>query len=277
MSQKKGLWKNFTVVVLLLAALSCSFVLLVQGRGKVKVKNLVINIEDSSTLGFVRRDSINAWLTHWTINPIGVPIKNLDLNGIETKVAEKFYVRHVEATSSMTGEVTLSLKQNNPQIRVLTENGYNFYADTLGNVLPPIKGYFHNVPIVSGMIFFNFPNTFFGNLLQKNNIQDAQYLKKLINFVGCIEADNFFKQQITQIYILPDRQIELLTPTQGQVICFGTVDNVEEKLQKTKDFFAQAPPMISRGDECRIVVKYKDQIIVKPSPQNTDQLNNDGQ
>lgn len=262
MSKRKGVFKNFAVALALLAALILSFMLLVERHSAERCTALKITIEDSSTLNFVSRDMVLRWIDSAKISTIGTPMDQIDLFQIKQIITKQPYVSSVKVNSTMQGVVSLSIGQHKPQIRVVSENGYNFYADSLGNIIPTSEHYSANVPLVTGYTQFSFPVDFFGTLDQKNRANDIEYLKKLINFVEFIEQDKFLVRLLTQIYVAPDQTIELTTSTARQIIEFGTMDNVQEKLGKMRDFFRQAPSMVALGEPCRIVVKYRDQIIL---------------
>lgn len=259
----KGVWKNLLVALALFAAISSSIFLLVERRDKVRCSNVVIRIEDSAQMRFVTRDMTQEILKANSMQLIGEPITKIDLFRVEDLITKSPYIKSAAVNSTMRGDVVISIRQLEPKIRVMTDNGYDFYADTLGNIIPPAKGYNYDIPLINGHIIFLFDTNFFGHIDQKNSARDTEYLKKLINFVTFIERDIFLSALVTQIYILPNRQIELITSRNGQTIEFGSIDHWEDKIRKTKDFFAQSPSEIASGAECRITVKYKDQILVK--------------
>ncbi|MEG0033236.1 MAG: hypothetical protein RR689_02910 [Mucinivorans sp.] len=262
MNKQNVIIKNLSVAVVLLVVLVASFVLLIQKRDTQRCDKVVITVSDSARLGFVDSPMVVRWLDSAKVDPRGELIARVDLFSIRSAILGQPYVRSVDVNSTMKGEVIVTLRQNCPLIRVLGENGYNFYADTLGNILPYSDHYTLDVPLVTGTPQFSFAPNFFGLLDQKNRANDVKYLKKLINFVNIIEKDKFLSRLITQIYILPDSQIELITATDGQTIVLGGVDGVEKKLDKVRDFFAQAPRDVASGMPCRLIMKYKDQIIL---------------
>ncbi|MEF9949784.1 MAG: hypothetical protein RR980_03005 [Mucinivorans sp.] len=262
MSRNSHIIRNFVAALLLLVALVLSFVLLVGKQQEQRCTKLIVEVQDSAVLRFVDRSMVIGWLDSAGIKTIGRPLASIDKLAIDRMILAHPYVSGVNVKSSMRGELYIRVWQLRPAVRVLTENGYNFYADTLGNVIPPAVNYALDVPLVTGNIRFSFATDFFGLLDQKNQSNDVQYLKKLINFVNIIECDKFLSHLVTQIYVSPNLEVELTTVNAGQTIVFGTIDDGEEKLHKICDFFAQAPRDVAMGVSCRIVVKYKDQIIL---------------
>ena len=256
-------WVNFLALVALSAVLGGTVWLLVEGRTRVRCARPVVRVEDSAAVRFVRTDEVERWLDSAGVRIEGVPLGQVDLMSICRAIENQPHVAGVRASATMRGEVNVSVRQHIPLVRVASETGYDFYADTLGHIIPTAGVEPHDVPLVMGRLYFAFPADFFGTLDPKKAGRDMEYLKNLINFVQFIDSDLFLRGLVAQVYVLPDRSIELWGRTAGQVIEVGGLEDWREKLRKTADFFRQAPRDVAAGRACRMVIKYKDQIIVK--------------
>lgn len=134
MSRGKGVWKNFSVALALIVAIGGSIILLVDKRSAVRCSNVTIRVEDSARMGFVTRDMARELLQANSVKLIGEPLSKIDLLKVEQTITKNHYVRSASANSTMRGDVVVSIRQFEPKIRVMTDNGYDFYADTLGNI-----------------------------------------------------------------------------------------------------------------------------------------------
>lgn len=277
MSRRGGIIKNFTVAVLTISALGAAMVLLLDRRQGALCKRVTISVPDSATLRFVSPDMVGLWLDSAHIKLTGQKMNDLDLYLVRHTILSQPYVRSVQVNSSIEGIVSITVDQYKPAIRILSENGYDFYADSLGNIIPTTHGFSADVPLVTGYVHFSFSTDFFGALDQKKEAKDMDYIKKLINFVEFIERDAFLSRLVGQVYLFPDRSVELTTTFPGQKVIFGRIDNsdislsatgetTEERLYKLRDFFAQAPREVAAGTRCSIVVKYRGQVVVKYAP-----------
>lgn len=280
MSRRSGIIKNFTVAVLTIAALVAAMALLLDRRQDALCKQVTISLPDSTTLRFVSPEMIERWLDSAQIKLAGQKMNDLDLYKIRHTILSQPYVKSVQVNSSIDGTVAIKVDQYKPAIRILSENGYDFYADSLCNIIPTTLGFSADVPLVTGYVHFSFPTNFFGALDQKKEARDMDYIKKLINFVEFIERDAFLSRLVGQIYLMPDRSVELMTTVPGQKVIFGRIDTSDtdlsavgetssERLYKLRDFFSQAPREVAAGKRCSIVVKYRGQVVVKYAPDNT--------
>ena len=88
---------------------------------------------------------------------------------------------------------------------------------------------------------------------------------KLINFVKYIEQDSFWRAEIVQIVASTmssgDLRLELIPRTGNHTVSFGTVDDVEAKLDKLLTFYEKGLRNIGWGSFRRISVEYKGQVV----------------
>ena len=88
---------------------------------------------------------------------------------------------------------------------------------------------------------------------------------KLINFVKYIEQDSFWRAEIVQIVASTmssgDLRLELIPRSGNHTVSFGTVDDVEEKLDKLLTFYENGLRNIGWDSFRRISVEYKGQVV----------------
>ena len=88
---------------------------------------------------------------------------------------------------------------------------------------------------------------------------------KLINFVKYIEQDSFWRAEIVQIVASTmssgDLRLELIPRSGNYTVSFGTVDDVEEKLDKLLTFYENGLRNIGWESFRRISVEYKGQVV----------------
>lgn len=100
---------------------------------------------------------------------------------------------------------------------------------------------------------------------QKKLLKRYEDLLKLINFVNYIENDSFWSAEIVQIVASTmssgDLELELIPRTGRHIVLFGTIEDVEEKLDKLLAFYEKGLSNIGWDSFRTISVKYKGQVV----------------
>ncbi|MEG1545261.1 MAG: cell division protein FtsQ, partial [Tannerellaceae bacterium] len=133
-------------------------------------------------------------------------------------------------------------EQKIPILRVISVRG-NFYVDNLGSTMPISPRYVMQLPIVSGYVEKEFA------------------MNELYKFALFLQENEFWNNQIEQIYVYPDGEIELIPRVGDHRIVLGTFDNFEEKLANLQLFYDQAIPKVGWEKYGMINLKYKNQIV----------------
>ena len=88
---------------------------------------------------------------------------------------------------------------------------------------------------------------------------------KLINFVSCIEEDSFWRAEIVQIVVSTmssgDPEIELVPRAGDHTVLLGSLDDVDEKLERLLSFYENGLRNIGWESFRTISVKYKGQVV----------------
>ena len=119
----------------------------------------------------------------------------------------------------------------------------SYYVDNLGTTMPISRRYAAHVPIVSGYV------------------EKELAVTDLYKFALFLQENEFWNDQIEQIYVYPDNDIELIPRVGNHRIMLGTLDEFEEKLANLKLFYEQAIPKVGWEKYSMINLKYKNQIV----------------
>jgi cell division protein FtsQ len=109
--------------------------------------------------------------------------------------------------------------------------------------MPVSLRYVAHVPVVSGFVEREFA---VGSLYQ---------------FALFLQENDFWNNQIEQIYVHPDNEIELIPRVGNHRIVLGTFDDFEGKLNNLKLFYEKAIPKVGWEKYSIINLKYKNQIV----------------
>ena len=164
------------------------------------------------------------------------------------------FVENAETFIDIKGNLNLKITQRQPILRVIDDNNLNYYLDKNGVKMPLSKYYSARVPIVTGAV----PPYVSGFLGLKKYA-----LKDVFNLVQRLNADPFFAPMIQQIIVDASGEFTLIPILGDQKIRIGTLDNLDEKLERLKTFYKEAMPYEGWKTYRSISVKYKNQIVCK--------------
>ena len=130
----------------------------------------------------------------------------------------------------------------NPILRVISPRG-NYYVDNLGSTMPVSRRYVAHVPVVSGYV------------------EKELAVTDLYKFALFLQENDFWNNQIEQIYVHPDNEVELIPRVGNHRIVLGSFADFEEKLDNLRLFYEKAIPKVGWEKYSIISLKYKDQIV----------------
>ena len=126
----------------------------------------------------------------------------------------------------------------------MSKDGDNYYLDANGNAMNP-QGYVADLVVATGDIDRNFAK------------------KHIVRFGLYFKNNEFWDNKIEQIYVRPDKEIELTPRLGDQVIFFGTADSLECKFQNLKNFYTKVMPQVGWNKYTALNVEHPNQIICK--------------
>lgn len=216
------------------------------------VKELRITVRDSMEIGIVHASDVRRWIDGAGLAPEGLHLDSVHLADISATVASHDFVRHVRTYAGLDGIAHVEVVQRRPLLRIITDNGYNFYYTADNHIVPAGNHSAHYVPVITGRFSLPFTTSFNGPLTndhtEKKSQESYAFLYKLINFVKYIEAHDFWNAQIVQINVLPGREagmepdVEIIPRVGDHVVMLGQLDGYEDKLDKLLAFYRKAMP-----------------------------------
>lgn len=213
-----------------------------ENRQKDLCRDLQVVVVDSLDKHFVSENDLVYILKKAGLNPIKKPMDEVNTDRIENELLKNEMIARVEAYKTPSGMIKLEVEQKIPILRVITPRG-NYYVDNLGSTMPVSRRYVAHVPVVSGYV------------------EKELAVTDLYKFALFLQENEFWNDQIEQIYVYPDNDIELIPRVGNHRIMLGTLDEFEEKLANLKLFYEQAIPKVGWEKYSMINLKYKNQIV----------------
>ena len=199
-------------------------------------------IKDSLEEHFVGERELHEILRKKGIYPVKKKFASINTEEIEKAVLSNEMVANAEVYKTPSGIIKLEIEQKMPILRVMGVKG-NYYVDHRGKIMPISLRYVANVPIATGYV-------------------EKEFAKSdLYKFALFLQENDFWNDQIEQIYVHPDKEVELIPRVGNHRILLGTFDHFEEKLANLRLFYEQAIPKMGWEKYSIINLKYRNQIV----------------
>lgn len=203
---------------------------------------LSVSVSGSEKNPLITKESILSSLKNAKCNPLGKQISSINTEEIEQFIEQNQLVKDVVVFHSVTGRLSVSVLQREPLFRVMGESG-NFFVDRDGAIMPVQHNFVAKLPIVSGYVEKSFASN------------------ELRNFVLYLQDNEFWNQQIEQIYVLPDHDVELIPKVGNHRIVMGTLSDADKKLSRLMKFYQKGLNEIGWNRYSVLNLKYDKQIV----------------
>jgi len=233
---------SIIVATLFFAYLIFSIIMLQGKTQEIDCQNLIVVIKDSTDRQFLTMDNIVTILKNAQLYPVNKPLHSINTHEIEEKIAESELVSGVIVYKTPSGNVKIEISQKMPILRIFSARE-SYYVDELGGTMPADYQYATYLPVANGNIDKLFATT------------------ELYKFALFLQKNEFWNNQVEQIYVLPNTEVELIPRIGGHRIILGSFEDFEEKMNNLRLFYEQAIPKIGWGKYETINLKYKNQIV----------------
>ena len=235
-------------VLLTLVAVSLSVAYLVWaacafgGRPSgVACTSLELTFLDGGEYRLVDSAYVEQYLAAGGLHPVGKKRSEIHTEQIEAGLDGSELIKSAECYLTPSGVAHMRVRQRVPKFRVM--GGDDYYVDADRHVLRPAAGYAAYLPVVSGSVL---PEMATG---------------ELFDFVCFLEDNDFWNAQIEQIYVRPDRKVELVPRVGDGIILLGTLDGYEGRLAKLKKLYTEAFNEIGWNRYKLIDLQYEGQVV----------------
>jgi len=176
------------------------------------------------------------------LNPTGKTLSQIKTDRIENLLEQNPLIRAAKVYKTIDCQLKITVYQRLPILRVITSDN-NYYLDEEGVIMPAPPQFAVHVPIATGHISKEYAQT------------------QLYDFAQFLRKNKDWEKQIDQIYILPNRDVELIPHKGSHIILLGKMDNYAEKLNKLALFYDKALDKIGWNRYSVISLKYNNQVV----------------
>lgn len=205
-------------------------------------QGVILAVKDSINYDFVTQKEIKRILQQKKLFPEKKQLNNINTQELENTLSQHPLIREVECYVTSGGKVAINIYQRIPLIRVMSNNGENYYIDNNGKFMS-LPGKAAHVVVATGMIDRKFAQ---------------QELYPLAKF---LQENHFWNAQIEQINITSKHEIELIPRVGDHVLFLGKPGNYDEKFTKLQTFYKKALNQVGWNKYKRISIEFNNQII----------------
>lgn len=203
-----------------------------------------IDIEKESMEGFLNPNEVKKLLSQHKLYPLSQPMSSISPRKMEETLMKSPFIEKAECYKTLGGHVCISIKQRIPVVRVMADNGDNYYLDHHGNIMPQ-AGYATDILIASGHI-------------TKKYAQNT--LSKVANH---IVSSSFWRNQTVQLNVLANGTLEMVPRVGEHIVFLGSPTHIDNKLERLRKFYIYGLNKAGWNKYNYINMEFNNQIICK--------------
>lgn len=212
-------WKKTLIVVLdLILAVYLGFAMTSFRKPDETMKmctKVNINITDENTYGFLSAQEIKKLLEKEKLYPLQKQMADINPRSIEDVLKESSFVSTAQCFKTQDGHVSITVTQRLPIVRIKSIDGEDYYVDDKGGIMAS-SSYVSDLIIATGYI-------------------DRDFARQYLAFLNSLIMDNeFWKDQIEQINVMPDKGIELVPRVGDHIVFLGYLPMEKDKAKREK-------------------------------------------
>jgi len=245
-------------------------------------KSLDIKINQDDDLYFLNKMDIAKLIFDRGDSIIGQPKATVNIPAIKHALISHPDIANANVYITIDGRLKVEVKQRKPLIRIFNTKGDSYYLDDEGKLMPLSDKFTAKVLVANGNISEAYATSYkysVAEIAKNDSAKKNTMLDELYAMAVYINADEFWKSQVQQIYVNSDRDMEIVPMVGNQKIIFGDTAAIDEKFKKLLTFYQQGLNTTGWWEKYSTInLKFKNQIvctrkeIVKPAQIN--KLNN---
>lgn len=176
-----------------------------------------ITISDKNDAGFLSAADIEQSLKQKNLYPDSTKkIMDISPRTIEEELLKDPFISNVQCYKARNNMVNINVEQRTPVVRVKSENGEDYYVDARDSIMPRTK-YQSNLLVATGNI---------------TKYYAQNYVAPMSRYITDSELWN---NQIEQIYIRPDKGVELIPRVGDHIVNIGRPPESNDRSTREKD------------------------------------------
>jgi cell division protein FtsQ len=219
-----------------------------------KIKQVHIQIKNERACGFIQQEDIQVMLfDDRHIQPADLPLAALNTLQMKNIATANPWISDAQVYIDNQLHLHINITQRVPIFRVFEVTGNSYYLDKGLNAIPLSDKYTHYAPVIN-----NVP------CLQADSLS-RDMKAQMMQVVRAIGHDTFWREQVQEINVLPNRSFELVPVVGSHRIQIGDSARLTEKLHNVLVFYKQVLNKIG-WDKYRLLdARYQGQVVASPA------------
>lgn len=230
---------NYIKLMTLLAVITGLYAFSNERSEAKKVNGIAIEFVGDQNL-YITQGAVNKLLIQKFGSLENVAKEKLALNTIEKAIEANKMVKNAQVFLSVNGELASKIVQRKPIGRVEADS--KFYLDEDGKCMPLSSSHSARVPIITGKI-------------TGDSLEDAY---EILNYIN---ADDFLRKNVIGIHVEAEGRYQLRFRTEQFTVNLGGVENLDEKFNKFKAFYAKANMDDTLEDYDIVSLEFNNQVV----------------
>lgn len=201
---------------------------------------------------FIQEPAVLARITEMYAGVIvGKQFQQIASKKIENTIKSDNFVRTCKVYKNWNGHLKITIVPKRPIARIVGIERLDKYIDEQGEILPLSANYTARVLLVYDRHLLSIHKT----------LKESKYGLALLQLVKIIDQDPFWQSQISQISTDAKNRLTFATQLGNQVITFGRLEKIGEKMKKLKLFYKVILPYKGWNRYNRVSLEFDHQIV----------------
>ena len=218
-------------------------------------KDVVIELDNLNENHFLDESDLMKLVENSGQAIIGTGIDRINLKEIEAKLKYDKHILSAQLFGDLKGNLVVNVELRRPIARIVQSDALDAYISEDGVVMPVSEKYTSRVMLLSG--------PFVKKMIEMQDLKKDEGGKQILEMIGFINKDKFWKAQIAQMDINAEGKISLFPQVTGQRVEFGKAENIEEKFKKLMIFYKEILPQRGWTKYERVNLEYEGQVIAE--------------
>lgn len=226
-------------------------------------KSLDVIITQNGKDLFITADEIRALITKGQDTLEGKEMDQINIPEIEQMLKDNPYIINAQVYATLDGYIKIKVTQKNPIARIINRNEESYYVDSAGYFMPLTDNCTPRVLIVNGLINDAYAGNYRSNAKKmETDTSVHSVLPSIYKIAAYINHNEFWKAQITQVYVDSLKEFTLIPRIGGQRIVLGDTTDIKQKFDKLFVLYKEGFNSNEKWNEYTTInLKYKHQII----------------
>lgn len=225
------------------------------------VSVLDVRVKGGEGLHFIDEETIRRELMDQGDAVLGVPLGEVDIPAIESRLRNIPSVADVQVYHTMDGVLHVKVEQRVPIVRVFDRNGNSFYIDKDGYTMPMSQRYTARVPVVTGHLWEPGVTHGVSPVMGHDSITGRHRSDEIHRLALFLRNDPLWNALIDHIVVTPSGEFELLPKIGGHRILIGDGSELEQRFAKLRLFYEKGMPQADWRRYARIDLRFAGQIV----------------